>query len=350
MPQFRRILIIKPSSLGDVVHALPTLVALRKKFPTSWISWLIKQEWADILAGNPDLNEVLSVDLRMRFWPGIIAKLRHARFDLVVDLQGLFRSALLARLSGAPERVGFASGREGSPFLYTQLVRLPSRMSGHWRLLDMHPVDRNLTVAKHLGAEIQPPRFRLPSFASDEKEVEGWLQEAGVQSTDRLIAMASVDRLGIRSWPLDRFVAVAGTLSQCPNVRIVLIGTPAERWVVEHFRHRVGDKLVNLVGKTRVRQLGVLLRRVHLLIANDSAPMHIASAVGTRVLGLFGPTSYFHHKPIGDGHVVLRSEIPCSPCGRSTCANPNVLECLTSIRVEDVVARANRMLATQRVD
>jgi ADP-heptose:LPS heptosyltransferase len=124
------------------------------------------------------------------------------------------------------------------------------------------------------------------------------------------------------------------------------MGAPADRWVVEKFRVTVGDKLVDFVGKTRIRQISVLLRKVHLLIANDSAPMHIASAVGTRVLGLFGPTSPARGRPLGHHDVVLRAEIPCSPCGKSACVNPNRLECLTSISVEQVLELARKMVLT----
>ena len=339
----RRLLVIKPSSLGDIVHALPAVAALRCWSPTATITWLVKPEWREILEGNPDIDEVITLPASRWSWLQTVRLLRSKRFDLVVDLQGLFRSGLIAWLTGAPLRVGFAAAREGSTLFYTHRVPLPVAQAP-WRLLDMHAVDRNLMVAAHLGADIRHVRFHLPSLASDEKEIEAWLQEAGVQQSDRLIAIAPVDRLGIRSWPLDRFVSVAATLSQLPNVRIVLIGAPTERWAVEKFWQPVGNKLLDLVGKTRIRQLGVLLRRMRLLIVNDSAPMHIAAAVGTPVLGLFGPSSPSHHGPLGDGHVVLRTDIPCSPCGRSICINPNHLECLTSITVEDVVKKANEML------
>jgi len=254
------------------------------------------------------------------------------------------RSGLLAFLSGAPERVGFAAGREWSPFFYTQRVNLSSEEPRNWRLFPMHAVERNLMVAAHLGANVRQVRFPLPSLSHDEKEVDLWLQSAGVQQGEKLIAIAPVDRLAVRSWPLDRFVAAAAALSRQPNVRIVLIGTSGQRWVAEQFLQPVGNKLVDLIGKTRIRQLGVLFRKMHLVIANDSAPMHIAAAVGTPVLGLFGPSSPYQSRPIGEQHAVLRTELPCSPCGRSVCENPNHLECLTSITVNDVVKKAEELL------
>lgn len=341
----QRILIIKPSSLGDIVHALPAVSALRTRFPRAHISWLVKRQWAEILDGNPDVNEVLAVDFRVREWLLIVAMLRRSRFDVAVDFQGLLRSGLLAFLSGAPERVGFDAGREGSPFFYTQRVRLSSEESKDWRLLPMHAVDRNLAVAAHLGADVRQVRFHLPSLADDEKEVDSWIREAGVQQNEKLVVIAPVDRLGVRSWPLDRFVAASAALSRSPNVRIVLIGVPGQRWMAERFVPSVGGKLIDLIGKTRIRQLSVLFRKTHLIIANDSAPMHIAAAVGLPVLGIFGPSSHYRARPIGDQHAVLRVELPCSPCGRSVCNNLNHLECLTSIAVDDVVRKAEELLS-----
>src|SRR5262245_49228161 len=122
---FQRILLIKPSSLGDIVHALPTLSALRQRFPHARITWLVKQEWSAILDGHPDLTDIIAADFRWSNWLRLVTQLRRARYDVVLDLQGLFRSGWLTWLSGASTRVGFAAGREGSPWCYTDAVHLP---------------------------------------------------------------------------------------------------------------------------------------------------------------------------------------------------------------------------------
>ena len=338
-----RLLVIKPSSLGDIVLALPAVAALRRWCPGATLTWLVKPEWREILEGNPDIDEIVTLPASACSLLQTVALLRSKRFDLVVDLQGLFRSGLLALLTGAPVRVGFAGAREGSSFFYTHRVSLPVPKAP-WRFLDMHAVDRNLAVAASLGADIESVQFPIPSFPSDELAIEGWLEQAGVQPGDQLIAIAPLDRGGVRSWPLERFVAAARALSQARGVRIVLMGTSADSRISAEFRKAVGDKLVDLLGKTRVRQLGTLLRRVHVLIANDSAPIHIAAAVGTRVVALFGPTSPVRSRPYADGHVVLRVPIACSPCEKRTCANPKHFECLTAITVAEVVEAAMRLL------
>ena len=313
----KRILIIKPSSLGDIVHALPTLAALRQHYFTAKISWLIKPEWAEMLAGNPDLDDVIPVRFGVQHWPSLIRRVRHEKFDLVVDLQGLFRTGLLAGLSGASERIGFAAGREGSPWFYTQRVELPIQMDRPWRLLEMHAVDRNLIVAQFLGADIANPTFSIPHLETDRQDIEQWFREAGVQSSDRLIAMAPLSREDVKCWPLDRFVDVAQEICRLPKCKVVLLGSFPQKWILKKFSHIGENQIIDMVGRLRIRQLGTLLRQTDLLIANDSAPIHIATAVGVPVLGIFGPTHAAATGPYGSGvHHVMNAVLPCRPCGK----------------------------------
>ncbi len=340
--EFERILIVKLSSMGDILHALPALSAVRARFPKAHIAWLVKREWAALLEGHPDLDAVIAEDVSLWRWPAVVARLRRLRFGLAIDLQGLFRSAALAWLCGAPERIGFAQGREGAPWFYTQRVGLPNLERRPWRLIDMHAVDRNLAVMARIGADISRPAFRLPTYADAEQGVQTAL--SGVKSGERLVAIAPVDRRQTRSWPLERFVAVAATLSRQPGLRIVLIGTPSQRAVVEPFRRAVGDRLIDLVGRTTLPELAVLFRRVHVLVANDSGPIHLAAAVGTRVVALFGPTNHLRAAPYGEGHEVLRTPLSCSPCERRICTNRQQYECLTSLAVEEVVGSVIRQV------
>ncbi len=236
--QPKRILILKPSSLGDVVHALPTLAALRRHYPSSKIVWLIKDEWAEMLEGNPDLDDVISVKFGLRYWSSLIRQVRKWQFDLVVDLQGLFRTGLLARVSGAGVRVGFAAGREGSPWFYTDRVELPIPMDRPWRLLPMHAIERNLAVAQYLGADISRLDFSIPHIEADQTAVEECLYEAGVRPDDRLIAMAPLSREDVKCWPLDRFVDLAQEISRWPNYKVVLLGSVSQQWMVKSFSPR----------------------------------------------------------------------------------------------------------------
>jgi len=344
----KRILIIKPSSLGDIIHALPTLAAIRSKFPKAWISWLIKEQWEEILDGHPYLNEVVAVNFAISKWWDVVRTLRNKKFDLVVDLQGLFRSAFIGKLTGASAVVGFAQGREGSSWLYTHRVELPLPKGQSWRLWNMHAVDRNLAIAKYLGAECGTPEFWLPSDEHDRKIVDGWLKSSGVTGADRLVAIAPLTRQTIKNWPLDRFVQVAQALIKADDIKVLLIGTEDQE-VSRLFESVLGSRLVNFMGKTHVRQLSVIFDKVQLLIANDSAPLHIAAARGTPILSMFGPTNPEATGPYGlqRGPQLLTHDLPCRPCGERTCRNENQLECLTSISVEDVVVKAEIILSAR---
>ncbi len=346
MIQPNNLLIIKPSSFGDIIHALPFVSALRTAWPDAKISWLVKSEWAELLEGHPDLHEIISVNFEVRSWRAIIAAVRARAFDCVVDLQGLLRSSLIARLSGAPVRAGFAGGREGSPWFYTHRVRLPNDDSQHWRLLDTHMVDRNLAVAGLFGASPDVPRFWLPRREDDQAAVNQLLAESGVDARDRLVAIVPTSRQLVKNWPLERFVEVAVLLAQEKNRKIVLLGSPDDHATASMFADALGPKLVNLVGKTRIRQLSLVFDKIHLCIGNDSGPIHMAAVCRVPVIACFGATNPQAAAPYGAGHVSLVSQTtPCRPCGVYQCHNPHYLDCMKAITVEEVMGWANHLLA-----
>ena len=340
----QRILVIKLSSLGDIVHALPAVSALRQRFPHSRLSWLVKDVWAPILEGNPDIDEVLAVNVSLRNWPAVIRTLRSGLFDLVVDFQGLFRTGIFGAITRAKTRVGFARAREGATWFYTHQVPLSEDTPRSWRLLEVHAVDRNLAITEFLGGKSSTPVFHLPQLSADRLAIETLLQGANVQDHEQLIALAPWTRSIIKSWPHRRFLDLATELVQWPNVRVVLLGGPSDMSAAEAFIMLASRGLINLVGKLSLRQLPLLLRRMHLLIGNDSAPLHLAAGVGTPVLAIFGPT---HPKATGPyplkNHVVLQTELPCSPCGNRRCVNPNNLECLQSISVDEVLREIKKI-------
>jgi len=330
--EVQRLLIVKPSSLGDVVHALPALAALRRRFPWSKLAWLVKREWAAVLEGNPDLDDVLAVDLSARGWPAAIRAVREGRFDLVVDLQGLLRSAVLGWASGSAVRVGFANGREGSPWFYTHRVSVPDA--------SMHAVDRYLLLAQFLGAEPETPgpsAFCLPRDPAADARVEALLAAAGVRAGTMLVALNPSARWATKQWPAESFAAAGDWLQRHGGVRVAVVGSGTERSAGDAVIRCMQTAPLDLVGKTSMKELIALLRRLRAFITNDSGPMHLAAAVGTPVIALFGPTDPARTGPYGEGHRVLRSGAPCSPCFSRRCANPVEMECLTAIKPEQVI-------------
>lgn len=334
----RRILVIKLSSLGDIVHTLPAVAALRTRFPAAHICWIIKSQWASILEENPDIDEVLSVDVSWKNWLKLIRGLRQRQCDLVVDFQGLFRSGFLGIFSGANMRVGFAQAREGAPWMYTHRVPLPGDQESPWRLLRMHAVERNLALVKFLGANVSRPIFHLPGTAEDHTYICELLQGAEVEDHEDLIALAPWSRSALKSWPLNRFVELAEELIRIPTLRVVIIGGPSDHKMAEGFCRLESQGLINVVGKLSLRQIPELLRRMKCVIGNDSSPIHLAAGVGTPVLAILGPTEPMATGPYPlSAHVVCRTELGCSPCGQRTCRNAIHLECLHTISVKSVV-------------
>ena len=336
MGDFRRILIIKPSSMGDVVHALPTLSALRRAFPSASITWLVKRQWAGLLERAEELDRVWPVAPGFGGWLSQVPRLREANFDLVVDLQGLFRSGAIAWLTGCPVRIGFANAREGSPFFYTQRVPVPAP--------DLHAVDRYLLVAAALGADLGTPlkdrnhaNFRLRVGLPDRDEVAFLLSRHGVSAGIPWIAMNVSARWPTKRWPPEFFAAAADRIQEEKLGTVVLIGGPDERAASQAVRGLMRTVPADLTGETQPGLLPALLESASVLLTNDSGPMHVAAAVGTPVVAIFGPTSPARTGPYGKGHRVLANQIPCSPCFSRTCRNRVQLECLTGITPEKAI-------------
>ena len=245
----RRILFIKPSSLGDIVHALPTLAALRRRFPQAHIAWLVKRQWAGLLERVEGLDRVWAVGPGIAGWLSEIPRLHAERFDLAVDLQGLFRSACLARLAGCPERVGFANGREGSPWFYTHQVAVPTP--------EMHAVDRYLLAAEALGAaRPEAPQFQFKMAPADREQVSAVLSRAGVRDGSPWVAMNVSARWPTKRWPEEYFAAVAGRLHQEGAGPVVLIGGPDDRADAQRVKTLV--KTFSIIDVTGLTPLGLL--------------------------------------------------------------------------------------------
>jgi heptosyltransferase-1 len=337
MPDYRRILIIKPSSLGDVIHALPTLAALRDRFPSAHIDWLVKRQWAGVLERVEGLDRIWPIEAGLQGWLRMVRPLRAAAFDLVIDLQGLFRSGAIAWLTGCHTRVGFANAREGSRFCYTQRVTVP--------LSDMHAVDRYLLIASAVDASPKgAPEFRTRLTTTDHDRIAQLLKSSGVSPGVPWIAMHVSARWDTKRWPPERFAAVADALQAQRLGPVALIGSPDDRAATQGVIRRMQTMGIDLTGQTSAESLPALLASARLLVTNDSGPMHIAAAMGTPVVALFGPTSPLRTGPYGAKHRVLRSGVPCSPCFSRACRNPVQLECLTTIDPKDVVDAVREQL------
>jgi lipopolysaccharide heptosyltransferase I len=331
-----RILLIKLSSLGDVIHALPTLEALRSLYPEGHITWLVEDTNAPVVAGHPALDEVWPVP-RPRSGNGLFGKnllkmlqtarrLREAPFDLVIDLQGLMKSALWVALARSPRKVGYDRTRELSYLPLTERL-IPYDP-------EAHAVWRYLNVARHLGAPAGPPRFRLGLSLPED--------------LSRLVSLATGQPLAVlhpgarwptKLWPGAYWAHLAGWLAHEKGFQVVITGSAADREMVADIAAQTGAPLINLAGRTSLAELAALLQRARLAVTTDTGPMHLAAALGTRVVALFGPTAPWRTGPFGEGHEVVRLEMPCSPCFRRDCPEPRCLMDLPVSAVKEAVEK-----------
>ncbi len=337
-----RILLIKPSSLGDIVHAFPVVSAIKAQWPASHITWLVKRQWAELVERAEGIDRVWPVETTVRSWIRESVALRAERFDIALDLQGLFRSALAARFSGAPIRIGFANGREGSPWFYTQRVPVFSR--------DIHAVDRYLLIAAALGASLpETPRFQFKLLEEDMAVIRALCHGKGLSIDKPWVAMSIGARWPTKRWPLTSFAAVVDQLHMARLGPVVVIGSSEERIHTKGLRALTKSPFIDLSGEISLRCLPVLLSKASAMITNDSGPMHIAAALGVPTIAMFGPTSATRTGPYGAGHHVLAGQVPCSPCFSRICRHDPEIECLHIIKPAQVVEVARPLLAARRI-
>ncbi|MDB5297347.1 MAG: lipopolysaccharide heptosyltransferase [Phycisphaerales bacterium] len=333
----RRVLIVKPSAVGDVVHGLPVLDLLKRRWPGAAVSWLVTPACAGVLDGHPLLAEVIRFDRKrygqawrrpaeLRGLLDFAAGLRARRFDLAIDLQGLFRSGWLTFQTGAPVRVGLADAREMAGLFYTHRVNVGRR--------EQHAVERYLCVAEALGAGRGPVRFPFAATAADAASV-------AARVPPRYAVLFPGTNWPTKRWPAEKFAALVNPLRERFGLEAVVAGAPNE---VE-LGARVVGAAAYLAGKTTLNELVVLVAGAALVVSNDSGPMHVAAALGRPLVVPFGPTNPVRTGPYGRPDSVVRLELPCSPCYSRRCSHQT---CLRGLEVEAVLAAAGRELEGER--
>lgn len=346
--EFRRILIIKPSSFGDVIHALPVLNGLRRRYPAAKISWLVATSCAGLLEGHPALDEIIlfdrrrygkigrSIDATLDF-ARFLRLLRSHRFDLVVDLQGLFRSGFLALAAGAPVRIGFGSAREFAWAFYSDRVYPPTG--------DSHAVDRNYLFARRLGFDHVPIEFHLPVRASARASIRVKLQQQGLRPGESYALMAPGTRWETKIWPGEHFAEVGRRLQREHGLRVVLAGMDSEVSMARRVAELAGDGTINLAGQTTLAELIALVDEAALAVMHDSGPMHLAMALGRPFVAVYGPTSPVRTGPYGGAERVARLDLPCSPCYLKNVADcPHAHRCMRELSPGMVLARVEALL------
>jgi lipopolysaccharide heptosyltransferase I len=368
-----RILIIKPSSLGDVIQAMPVAWAVRDLYPKARLDWLVMPGCDGVLEGLPPLDRLLLFDRRLygQMWRSprslvsfgwFLSKLRAGRYHLVLDLQCLFRSGFLAWASGAKLRLGLSDAREGAERFYNRLVQVPAE--------PMSSVDRYMLMAEALGTPHNAPRrfgIHIPEAhraeaaqliqeqVAQQQATGGRPQTAGAAVGDpraaagKYVVLVPGARWVTKRWPEERFASVAQRISEKLGLAPVVVGAPGDREIADRMQRMRSGRMVDLVGRTSLKTLAAVIDGAECVITGDTGPMHLAAALGRPLVALFGPTSANLTGPYGTRSIVLADQSDCARCGQRSCTwagGKQELACLRNISVDDVLSAVQRLLTS----
>lgn len=365
--EFKKILLIKLSAVGDVVHTIPVLNKLRARYPKAQIDWLVTPAIGEFLSHHPALNNVIAFPrdssappwawAALSSYARLAMKLRAAGYDLAIDLHCQSRSAFLAFMTGARARIGFdkerpevwansrkvtddfrkhawQGAREGAWLFYTHHIPLPT--------MDVHVIDHYQSIGKLLGFEGGPTDFTLSIPQSAQARVDALLRERGIGGATPVI-IAPRGNWETKRWPDEESAAVARHFIGRGEA-VVLVGAPRERDVGAAIAS-LAPGVVDLTGETSLSELAALIARASICIAHDSGPMHLAVALGRPVVALFGPSDPVWAGPYHREGAVVRSDLPCSPCYLRRLKNcTHAHACMAELSARAVIERAENVL------
>jgi lipopolysaccharide heptosyltransferase II len=340
-----KILLLKPSSLGDVIQALPVLRLLKRHLPASEIFWWIDSNLAPLLEGDPDLTGIVRFERRRwaspRHWPEMLRSIRWMReqnFDWVIDLQCLARSGAFAWLANGKFLIGLDEVREGARGFYDVAVR---RASFH-----THAADWYLAVLPRLGVPVHKNFQWLPERPAIAAAVKSKWQTDGA----RWIAIQPGARWENKRWPVEYFAGLVRLLAKhLPDTRFAILGAAEDKPLGEMILRAEPQRSLNLCGETSLTEMIEWLRLCELMVTNDTGPMHAAAALNKPLVALFGPTEPRRTGPYGHLENVLRIDLPCSPCLKSHCTYKKPDECLKAISPATVFERVQKQLQSPAV-
>ncbi len=333
----KRILVIKLKQPGDVLVSTPVIAALKEAWPHCHLTYLVPKGTEEMVAGHPGLDDLLVVARRQESWGGalgLIRELRRRRFHLVLELSGGDRGAIYTRLTGAPERLGF--DHPGRPFwqrrgCFTRLLPRPA--------VRMHLVDQNLEAVRALGLSPSGPRLGFYWDRLVEERTQELLASQGL-APGAFVVMHPGAGWRFKCWTPRGYARVLEALEDEWGLKVVLTGTRAaheQELLVAILRESRLKTPINLAGRLTLKELGALIRRARFFFGVDSAPMHLAAAVDTPAVALFGPSGAFNWRPWGESHLVVQKDWQCVPCGRDGCEGGKISRCLEEIEPEEVL-------------
>jgi len=340
----QRFLIVRLSSIGDIVHALPAAAALAESFPQAQVHWVVEKRHALLLDGNPYLQSIVALDTcgwrkhltSSATWRETcdgVTELRRSFYSAAIDFQGLWKSAVVAWLSRAQERIGFAERwlREpGAAVLYTQRVSPRAHV---------HVVEENLALVERLGARPQRWQFPLPRNEADDAYVDKQLAR---RNAGNFIIINPGGGWRSKCWSPENYVRLIQQLSSTRQEQILLTGSPWEEPLIGEILQNAGARRAGYLPTTIV-QFIALAKSARLFIGGDTGPLHLAAAVGTPIVGIYGPTDPVRNGPFSADDIALSNQGPINHTRRNANSAylPGIPVAAVVVAVEERLSRAH---------
>ena len=328
-------LIVKFSSFGDIVNALPAVEHLKRCYPDSRINWVVKESYVGLLKDCPFVDNIIAYeDNGIRGLLDVLKKVRALKVDTVIDLQGVLRSALVGYLSGAPVRVCFPHTREGSSLFYTHIMGKERNGT--------HAVLENLSVVEELTGKTlgKSPAFAISVDKAELERARALLNGVSEKEGPRVV-VSPTSRWKTKMWDGRKFATLCDMIIDEYDATVVFTGVESDTPYIEKIQAMMKHASINLSGKTDIAALKGLIKGADLVISCDSGTMHLASALGSPVVAIFGPTDPAYTGPFTEKRVVVRKTVDCAPCRRRECED---MRCMNLIEPEDVMQGVRRLL------
>ena len=343
--KYKKILIVRTDKIGDLVLSTPVIKAVRDAYPDSYIAAMVRPYAHEIIKDNPHLNEVITYEKAKR---GIgilndlkfILKLRKKKFDLALVLHPKNRTHIIMLLAGIPERIGYNK----------KLGRLLTKKIPHLKEYGLkHEIDYTLDIVRYIGINPKEKKLYVNVDKDADKRVGDIFVKNGISKGDTVVAIHPGSSCGSKRWSVERFAKVADLLVEKYGAKIVIIAGPHDRIFGDKTAGSMKAKNTNLSGKTTVSDIVSILKRSSLFISNDSGPVHMACAIGTPTISIFGRSdrglSPARWRPVGKKDIVLHKDVGCEICLAHNCKRG--FACLEAITVKDAFEAAERILGAK---
>lgn len=337
----KSVLVVKLSAIGDVIHALPVSYAIKETYPDARVTWVVEPPAYNILEGNPYIDEIVVFEKKkfkslagfMANYGPFRAKLNQQKYDAVLDLQGLFKSAAIAWCSKARLKLGTCNMREMSDKVSKPVVG--PHANGHI-------VERYLDVARALGCAVKEVRFPLDITPADGKMARSYLYAAGCKGDIPYVVLAIGANWPNKRWPTQYYAKLCDWIYSQQLLPVIIGGGALDEQLAQEISKQCEIPPINVVGKTTLKQLAYVIKEAKAVVGGDTGPVHLSAGLGTPTVMVMGPTDANRNGPYGQLANAIEVERPCRYCWKRACQKG--MDCLDRIRPEQVIEKLRGLL------